>query len=82
MKTNKIKNILLIIFLFANLTISFSQEGAPDPWTAPPPSFDDDTPDNAPPLPIDEKIGLLVFSGILLAGFLIVKKQKKINQTK
>jgi hypothetical protein len=74
MKTNKIKNILLIIFLFANLTISFSQEGAPDPWTAPPPSFDDDTPDNAPPLPIDEKIGLLIFSGLLLARFSIVKK--------
>jgi hypothetical protein len=83
MKTNKIKNLILIIFLFANITVSFSQgEPAPGPWTAPPPSFEDDTRDNAPPLPIDEKTGLLVFSGILLAGFLIVKKQKKINQQK
>lgn len=80
MKTNKIKNLLLIIFLFANITVSFSQPGESDPWSAPPPSFDEDTPDNTPPLPIDEKIGLLVFSGILLAGFSIVKKQRKINQ--
>lgn len=83
MKTNKIKNLILIIFLFANITVSFAQgEPAPDPWTAPPPTFEEDTTDNAPPLPIDEKIGLLVFSGILLAGFSIVKNQKKINQPK
>ena len=83
MKTNKIKNILLIIFLFANITVSFSQNGESAPsWETPPPSFDDDTPDNAPPLPIDEKTGLLVFSGILLAGFSIIKNQKKINQAK
>jgi hypothetical protein len=81
MKTNKIKNILLIIFLFVNITVSFAQAQS-DPWSAPPPSFDDDTPDNAPPLPIDEKTGLLVFSGMLMAGFLIVKKQRKSNQPK
>jgi hypothetical protein len=81
MKTNKIKNILLIIFLFVSITVSFAQAQS-DPWSAPPPSFDDDTPDNAPPLPIDEKTGLLVFSGILLAGFSIIKNQKKINQAK
>lgn len=80
MKTNKIKNILLIIFLFVNITVSFSQEGAPDPWTAPPPTFEEDTADNTPPLPIDEKLCLLIFSGIILAGFSIVKKQRKINQ--
>ena len=82
MKTNKIKNILLIIFLFVNITVSFSEEGATDPWQgqAPPPTFEIDTADNTPPLPIDEKTGLLVFSGILLAGFLIVKKQRKSNQ--
>jgi len=79
MKTNKIKNILLIVFLFVNISVSFSQAQS-DPWSAPPPSFDDDTPDNAPPLPINEKIGLFVFSGILLAGFSIIKNQKKINQ--
>ena len=72
-KTNKIKNILLIIFLFVNISVSFAQAQS-DPWSAPPPSFDDDTPDNAPPLPIDEKIGLLIFSGLLLARFSIVKK--------
>ena len=79
MKTNKIKNILLIIFLFVSITVSFAQAQS-DPWSAPPPSFDDDTPDNALPLPIDEKTGLLVFSGMLLAGFSIIKNQKKINQ--
>ena len=80
MKTNKIKNILLIIFLFVNISVSAQAQS--DPWSAPPPSFDDDTPDNAPPLPVDEKTGLLVFSGILLAGFSIIKNQKKINQAK
>jgi hypothetical protein len=78
MKTNKIKNLLLIIFLFANIISSFSQ-GEPDPWSAPPPSFDDDTPDNTPPLPIDEKIYLLLFSGVLLGGLLIVKNKQKSN---
>ena len=81
MKTNKIKNILLIIFLFVNITVSFSQ-GETDPWQgqAPPPTFEEDTADNTAPLPIDEKIGLLIFSGIILAGFSIVKRQRKINQ--
>lgn len=79
MKTSKIKKLLLIIFLFANIIGSFSQ-GEPDPWSAPPPGFDDDTPDNTPPpLPIDEKIYLLLFSGVLLGGLLIVKNKQKSN---
>jgi hypothetical protein len=81
MKTNKIKSLILFIFLVANITVSFSQ-GETDPWQgqAPPPAFEEDTADNTPVLPIDDKLGLLIFSGIILAGLSIVKKQRKINQ--
>jgi len=83
MKTSKIKIIVLIIFLFANLTVSFSQ-GQPDPWTAPPPTFEEDTTDDALPLPINKNICCLMFAGILLAGFSVIKVQKrhKIKQNK
>ncbi|GAA4081438.1 hypothetical protein GCM10022389_29380 [Flavobacterium cheonanense] len=79
MKTNKIKNILLIIFLFVNITVSFSQ-GETDPWQgqAPPPAFEEDTADNTPVLPIDEKLCLLIFSGIILGAY-ITNKHKIIK---
>jgi hypothetical protein len=79
MKTSKIKTLVLIIFLIANITVSFSQ-GEPDPWTAPPPTFEDDTNDNTPPLPINTDLYYLVFSGLLLAGYSIIRIPKKVNR--
>jgi hypothetical protein len=73
MKTKKIKLATLVA-----LMVSFSVFSNDDPWTAPPPSFDDDTADNTEPpapSPINEPIAYLFVAGILLAGYLTTKNK-------
>lgn len=65
--------------LFYNLIGLVLQPGGSDSSTPPPPSGGDYVP-NAPGLPIDENIWLLVAMGILLGVYIIYKKSRSTNK--
>jgi len=70
MKSNKNKLAIVVA-----LMMSFSVFSNQDQWQAPPPTFDDDTADNAQPpaSPINEEIAYLLVAGVLFAGYLTTK---------